>query len=334
VIAVREIGGGVDVANAANSWSSRHGLLVEIERNGQIGRGETSPLPGVSSESVSDVRAELNDLILSTDVADLDRLEASSSALFAIETAVFALEAKQQSTSIAELLARGSQHAPEPVLASQLAGDPRTAAALRSDVRVVKFKVGPASAWPNQASALNAFSVSHPGLTVRLDFNETLSVGEAAAIVADIGQRPWRLDYIEDPCAGEAVGDLQSDVDIALDAILLRSGGIGRLKHLAEAGHVQVAVLKPALLGGIRRTYAIASALATVLDPVISHLLDGPIAIGACAELACAVAPLRSPARAAGVGPHPALAAYGDAPIEQRDGAWLRPRSHGVTVPK
>jgi L-alanine-DL-glutamate epimerase-like enolase superfamily enzyme len=83
-----------------------------------------------------------------------------------------------------------------------------------------------------------------------------------------------------------------------------------------------VVVLKPALIGGLRRTLDLARTVAAAgKTPIVSHLLDGPVALAAYAELACAIGgPL-----AHGVGLHPGLGSYAPRPIPELDGHRLRP---------
>ena len=51
---------GADASNASRAWRERRGLLLEIcDREGRIGQGEASPLPGFSSDTLAEARADL-----------------------------------------------------------------------------------------------------------------------------------------------------------------------------------------------------------------------------------------------------------------------------------
>jgi len=325
VISLRDIGGRAPISNATHSWTSRRGIRVELEIDGIVGVGECSPLPGVSRESLDDVRAELSSLSGVASIEAIRSKQLSSSARFAIDTALLDRRARSNNTSIAALLC-GQE--PRDVRASALLGDPCDRKSPHEVIRCAKLKVGPAAAWSEQAAAIDALVAAHPDLVLRLDFNESLALTDARAVVADIAGRDWPIDFVEDPSTDAVDGP--RGLAVAIDTPALLRIGVDQVQALAAADRLDVAVLKPALLGGLVATFALAEALSPELDVVVSHLLDGPIALQACAELACAVATLRDSDRAAGVGPHDALHAYGA--VDAFENAWLRPAVGGLMI--
>ena len=49
-----------EASNAEARWAVRRGLLLELEdREGRIGQGEASPLPGFSQDTLAEARADL-----------------------------------------------------------------------------------------------------------------------------------------------------------------------------------------------------------------------------------------------------------------------------------
>ena len=51
---------GAAASNASMAWRQRRGLLLELcDREGRIGQGEASPLPGFSSDTLVEARADL-----------------------------------------------------------------------------------------------------------------------------------------------------------------------------------------------------------------------------------------------------------------------------------
>lgn len=325
MINVRDVGGAATVANATQRWSHRRGLFVEVsDQDGCVGLGETSPLEGISGETLEQARSELAGLA-NLGASELEEISLSSGSRFALETALLDLTARQTGASIAALLV----DEPLPVQASALLGDPRGPRPFRAELVCAKLKVGPASEWRAQALAIEQLVDDRPDLALRLDFNGSLGLTEATEIVAELADRGWHIDYVEDPVSHDNLRQLHSPIDVAVDHMLTQPNGVAHALELARLGRAQVAVLKPALLGGLRRTFASAEELTTKMDVVVSHLLDGPVALAAYAELACAIATLRSPVRAAGVGPHAALAAYPSMHIAQLDDdGWLRPLAH------
>lgn len=282
-----EIGGRpIDAGNSQRRWTERRGWRVEIDG----GAGEASPLPGVSVESHAEVGEALR-RHLAGEPVDLP-----PSARFAIDTAELDAAARRAGASIAALLGAAPGSA---LRGSELGLDPGR------DCRCAKIKVGPAAAWPEQRAAIDALLERRPDLRIRLDFNGSLAPGDAARIAGEIAAAGWPLDFVEDPTPFDQLPELP--VPIAVDA------AVPRLREAIADSPAAVAVLKPALIGGLRETLALARRLAAAgLTPIASHLLDGPIALRACGELARAIGgPL-----AHGVGPHPGLASYRSGPCQ------------------
>lgn len=300
-----EIGGrAIDAGDSRRRWTERRGWRIEIEG----GVGEASPLPGLSRETHAAVGASLRKFLAG------ETAELPPSARFAIDTARADSAARARGVSVAEILG-----ADQEAMGSELglAPSPRC--------RCAKIKAGPATAWPAQRAQIAALVDRRPELRIRIDFNGSLSIAEARDIAGEIAASGWPLDFIEDPTPAAELAPLP--VPVAIDAVLVEPGGTERARALARCGAAAVAVIKPALLGGLWRARELASELGAIgLAPVISHLLDGPIALAACAELACAV----GGELAHGVGLHPGLASYDTADIGQLDGPWLRPRRGGL----
>lgn len=269
-----EIGGRpIDTGNSQRRWRVRRGWRVEIDG----GVGEASPLPGISRESHAEVGEALRRYLAGDRSIDLP-----PSARFAIETA----ELDRENFLGVDLDA--------PLRGSELGFDPGPGCGC------VKLKVGPAAEWPSQRAAIDALLARRPELRVRLDFNGSLDPAEAGRIAAEISAARWPLDFVEDPTPFAQL--IALPIPIAVDA------AVPELLDAVVDSPASVAVLKPALLGGLRCTLELAARLrAGGMTPIVSHLLDGPIALSACGALARAIGgPL-----AHGVGPHPGLASYG-----------------------
>lgn len=301
--ALVEIGGRpIDAGNSAARWTERRGWRIEIDG----GIGEASPLPGVSRETHAAVGVALSRYL------EDRRAPLPPSARFAVETAELDAAARRSGRSIAEVLGAAPKAAAS---GSELGPDPSPAC------RCAKLKVGPAAAWPEQRRAIDALVASRRDLRIRLDFNGSLTADEAGRIAAEIAAAGWPLDFVEDPTPFAELRPLP--VPIAVDAVIATRGGVDR----AIGSPASIAVLKPALLGGLRRALDLAATFAAAgMTPIASHLLDGPIALAACAELACAI----GGELAHGVGLHPGLASYEPAVIAQLDGPWLRARAGGL----
>jgi L-alanine-DL-glutamate epimerase-like enolase superfamily enzyme len=117
------------------------------------------------------------------------------------------------------------------------------------------------------------------------------------------------LEYVEEPVQDGVWRELGSvSVPLAADESLQRHhlSPRGVLAELAKCG-VRYVVVKPMALGLQRSLDWAAEARELGLKVVVSHLLDGPVAMAAAAALALAMG---SPSPAPGLGRHPVLDAW------------------------
>ncbi|HEY4245103.1 MAG TPA: enolase C-terminal domain-like protein [Kofleriaceae bacterium] len=287
---------------AARSRAAREAVLVEVFfADGARGLGEAAPLPGVSRESLGDVRAALAGLRLPADPdAIRDAIAGLPSARFALETAMLGAEATRRGVSLAQLLSR----APAAALAAAAVVDTpdEAVAAWTSGFRTLKVKVG---GDPDEDRArVLAIAAAVPGAALRLDANGAWTRAQASRAV-----RGLLLEFIEEPCAQASDW---SDAPVALDESLI-----------AGVSVADVFVCKPTLLGGLAAVLGLA---ATSIPCVVSHALEGPIGTAACAELALAV----GGPRAAGLGPHGALAGWRIAPPQLRGASVVATGAPGL----
>ena len=125
---------------------------------------------------------------------------------------------------------------------------------------------------------------------VRVDANGAWSVGEAVAAVTALS--PYRLEYVEQPCATvpelaavrKALSDNGADVPIAADESIRKAEDP---MGVAVAGAADIVVVKVAPLGGVRRALAVAAACG--LPAVVSSALDTSVGIAAGVALAAAL---------------------------------------------
>jgi o-succinylbenzoate synthase len=298
-------------ASARSRWTEREGLLLTLtDDQGRTGVGEASPLPGFSRDTVAECRSELSALAtfpdldgdLASAVAEASaRLEAPA-ARHALETALFDLAGQRRGEPVWWLLraASGAPKAVPPML--PLAGliqldDPERSAArarraLARGLRTLKLKIG--RNFPAELEALQAVRRAvGAGVELRLDANRAWSASEARAALDVLA--PLRPEFVEEP-----TDDLSGEwpVRLARDESLMDG---------AKAD-VDVWVLKPMALGGLTRCLSLAErARRHGIAVVVSHLLDGPVALAAAAALALAIG---SPDRAAGLEPHLGLSAW------------------------
>src|SRR5262245_3895427 len=177
------------------------------------------------------------------------------------------------------------------------------AAALAGGVKTIKIK-DVALASKDRSYAL------------RIDLNGRDELVKAAAYAPELIEEPATLD--------------DRGVPLALDESLARAGGVERGLRLLEEKRVQIFVLKPVLLGGIRNCLELArEAKKRGAELIATHYLDGPVAHAAATQLAFALDKGRY---AHGLGLHRALE---PSDVPQLEGGVVRaPRWAGVVAPE
>lgn len=125
-----------------------------------------------------------------------------------------------------------------------------------------------------------------PGGAVRCDANGVWDAGTAVAVIPQLDRAAGGLEYVEQPCATLeelALVRRKVEVRIAADESIRRAEDPLRV---AVAGAADIAVLKCAPLGGVRRALEVAEAAG--LPCVVSSALE--TSVGLAAELALAAA--------------------------------------------
>jgi O-succinylbenzoic acid--CoA ligase len=259
----------VAVADGRNEWSERRGWFVIVESDGVRGIGEAAPLPG----------------FVAGGGADAEGLARRAALRFALETAVLDAEARKRGVRFANLIADAAL-ALVPVNAVVRDVDGAREAFARG-IRTLKVKVGADHA--RSMTLLRAIRAALPEAALRVDANQTWPLDEVEARLADMAE--LRLEYVEEPAAGlPALLRAPLPVPVALDESLAAADRETWLDQALASGALAALVLKPTVLGGIticRRLAARAQAHGLAVN--ITHSLEGPVALAACAELARAL---------------------------------------------
>lgn len=300
-----------------------HSALVCLRAGDRMGVGEATPLPGYSTDDVEQAGAALAALSEPPrlDAGDvygwlgrLGRL-ASPAAQCAIETAAFDLAGKLRDQPVRALLCPRERFAAVPVnaLISDLAG---ADLALERGITTLKLKLGRQPFARELAMLHDVRARAGAGVHVRADVNRGWSPEQAPGHLTALAE--LELEYVEEPVPSAALPQLDSPLPLAADESLAELAASRVLDNPA----VRVLVLKPMLLGGLVRCIELATvARAAGAEVVVSHMMDGPIALAACAELALAL----GPRLACGLAPHRGLERWPAIAIPQLAASAIEP---------
>ena len=309
------------------------GVLTLRDRNGVVGLGEASPLPGYSPDSIEEAVAALRQLgeaPLEVDPRVPPRVLLehfskewplrSPSARCALESALLDWIGRVRGEPAHALLgASGVREIPiahlvlQPDPSAWLAEVERLS---HAGVAHIKLKIG--EDFARELLFLKRIRDRYPTLQIRLDANRRLPIADLTAhatTLASLG-----VELIEEPVRVEHWPEaLSLPIPFALDETLRNPEVATRL--LAQ-GRVRAVVLKPMVLGGFAVAFDLAErAREHGAHPLVSHVFDGSIARAAAAELALAL----GTRLAAGLGDHPALEVGPSYRAASLDGARIRP---------
>ncbi|MEM7410176.1 MAG: o-succinylbenzoate synthase [Myxococcota bacterium] len=295
------------LATAHGTIRAREGWIVLLrDASGEVGYGEAAPLPGFGLESREEaeaalraVGAELCKFGRRSLMTNLDHVDAMAKdrpcARGALDTALHDLASRLQGVPLSALLADRGRRRPRArvgVAALLSATGPsdlgeEAAAAVAAGFPALKLKVGLGNADLERVAAVRR--VCPDAVELRLDANGAWEEADARERLAALA--PYRPAWVEQPVADvEALARLRetSPVPLGADECLSNHASAGRI---AERQAADVWVLKPAVLGGLRATQAMAE-LARASDalPVIGGFLDSAVGTWAAVSLAAALA--------------------------------------------
>jgi o-succinylbenzoate synthase len=306
--------------SACGQLGERRGWRVQVRCGRLRGYGDCAPLPAAGTEEVGvawdwlngwrvrnlrrPLGAALDDLAEADTVIDAAwGSNPAPAARYAAECALADLAAQGAGVSLAHWLSagdsRGGGGSPRgaldlvPVNAALGALGDITPAVLRdwgsAGYQVLKVKVGlgpPAE----DLRRLAALAPHIPeGVALRLDANRAWNLGQASDVIARLAG--LRVEALEEPLRDPSATDLrrlqaEAGFPLALDESLHSPGATWNLADLP----VRRVVLKPAAIGGLRRTLAIAArARDAGLEVVLTSLIDSAAGLWPTVHLAAAV---------------------------------------------
>lgn len=286
------------VATARGTVFERVGLVIVLtDEQGRWGRGEVAPLPGWSTISLDTAKVEVAGWIRDTDQLGSPAPTAllSPQVRAGVDAALWSLQAAQHELPLWRALGGDGDEASVAVNALIAASDTVELAAAVSDAiaagyTTLKMKLGLGDDVERLSVLAEAIAGADATMRVRLDANAAWTVQQARDAMGEamrvLGET---LEYVEDPVASldELSACRAFDQPIAVDELVRDAADLDRViqDRLAD-----VLVIKPALIGGLTESLALAEqARRAGIDVVISSLYDGPVGLAAWCHLAAAL---------------------------------------------
>lgn len=283
----------------------RRGIEVRVGDDACVGTGEAAPLPGFGVETYDEALAALERW--AEDPEGEPPSEPCAAA--AVESALTQLDAEIEGVTLSTLLtetAPTQQRIATHALVSELdpeAAAQRAARAAAAGHLAVKLKVAALDHGGPDGNGSSAVSVTDQslriahvhralpaGVALRLDANGGWDRSTAVKVLRPIGHLD--IEFIEEPTpqpADWAQISRTVGISVAADEHLRDADALDRL---IEVGAIEVAVLKPAVLGGPHAVYDMARRAAMRgVRSVVSSFICGPAGLRIARETAVAVAP-------------------------------------------
>lgn len=276
---------------AVGEFSEREGIILVYEEDGIQAYGEVAPLPGFSSEDLTQVEQVLiqNKKYLlqgfKEDNAEqiirvLDQVHEFTSLSFGLDTLLHDLKAKRENKSLSALL---FGHEASSIVCNTTVGiqsKERTISTIHTKVsegfNTIKVKVG--TNVDAERNILKSIRQEFPSINIRIDANQAWDRNSAVEILNSFSH--FDIEYCEQPVPATDIEALKhvtnhTDIKIAADESL---GNKTRAKQLIEQHCCDLIILKPALVG-LFDTINVTKRLAEThnMEVVFTTLLDGII---------------------------------------------------------
>jgi len=258
----------------------REGFVVELNLDGEVGRGEIAPLPGFSVETMDDVYSQLIEQLgmwSQGQAFDFDGLYPSVAFGLSIAELELSGELPQQGCFQAAPLCSGDPDELLPKL-NAMPGE-----------KVAKIKVGLYEPI-RDGMLVSLFLESIPDLTLRLDANRAWTAEKAQQFAKKIAPSlRGRISFVEEPC--EAPGDsfsfaIDTGIAIAWDETLQHAIRKDDFK-LEDLNGAKAVVIKPTLIGSVARCVElIEKAKSLGIKAVVSSSIESSLGLTQLARLA------------------------------------------------
>lgn len=286
---------------ATDTLVYREGILLKLRTTtGLEGTGECAPLPAIGTETLPAANQHLNNILPNLPGQTVSQVFDSlntdfPAANFAIETALLDLQAKQQNTSVAQLI---NTNAAAEIKVNTMLGyldNNILCKAKQAEIqgfRVLKIKMGVNAINEELSTLERLIDQLGPHTLLRLDANQAWDTEQSMRILAVLNRYAEKIDSLEEPlkCYNyEQYRDLQTltSIPLALDeSFSLQSNHSPEITHLP----LKRLIIKPVAIGSLLKSYRIAKiARKYKIDVIITSSIETGYGLWANTCLAAAI---------------------------------------------
>ena len=279
-----------DFKNSQNQYNSQKGLVFNIKTTKNIGLGEAILLEGFTNNTFQEMIWAAESFIGAVDyneeytfselliMAEI-HCSATPSVHFAIDTALYDIQAQRNNVSLSKLCNKSSQSCVQ--LSQALINREKV---INNDI--IKFKIG-VNHVSDDINFLNQISQQHPLLKIRLDANQHFSVQEFESLYNNISH--LKIDFFEEPIKNPNINKIEyiknkyPDLRYAIDESLYQKTDY---KDWIKKGLIDTVVIRPSILGGFNRFFKIIKLHREKVQFLISSSLENSVGNMAIIHLA------------------------------------------------
>lgn len=286
---------------AKNTLIYRQGMLLKLQtESGLEGIGECAPLPAIGTETLQAANQQLNNILPHWVGLTLKQIFNSlntdfPAANFSIETALLDLQAKQQNTSVAQLI---NPNAASEIEVNCMLGHldknilykAKQAEAQGFCVLKIKMGINPIN---EELSFLEVLlDQLQPQTLLRLDANQAWDAKQSVSILETLEKYSEKIESLEEPLKyynHEQYRGLQTitSIPLALDeSFSLQSNHSPKITNLP----LKRLIIKPVAIGSLLKSYRIAKiARKYKIDVIITSSIETGYGLWANTCLAAAI---------------------------------------------
>ncbi len=279
--------------NSKNKYNHQKGLVFTIKTKTNIGLGEAVLLDGFSHNTFQEMMwaAESfigvvgqNDEYTFNELLVIAAIHCSNvpSVHFAIDTALYDIQAQKKNISLSRLCNKNSSHY---VKISQTLINKESS--IYNDV--IKLKIG-VNQINDDVSLLNQISEKHPLIKIRLDANQKFSIEEFENLYQKISH--LNIDFFEEPIKNPNIKKIEyfknkyPCLKYAIDESLYQKTNY---EDWIKKGLINTMVLRPSILGGFVEFFKIVQLHSKNLQLLIASSLENSIGNMAIIHLASTI---------------------------------------------